>query len=61
MVVDMFNSHQRVWLIRKHDNTGPWWLENVINNIPGEFKAVYYKELNSTEQGLLAFALYVRN
>lgn len=60
MVVDLVKNRRRVWVVSIFNDSGKWGYENVTKNIPSSFKSVYYKEYLSTEQGKIAFALYVK-
>jgi hypothetical protein len=60
LIADMYRGRQRVWVVSKLNDANGVWLEpeNEYNIVPPEFKRTFYRELRSTEQGTIAFALY---
>lgn len=61
LLAELYQGYNRVWVIDKiEDGTNRWFPPSEYNQLPPDFKQIYYKVVPSNDQGLLAFALYSR-
>ncbi len=59
-MAQLFNKPRRVWLVSFYDGNAKWINDNIIPNIPKNFKWEYYQEIEHGKQPKLTLALLVK-